>query len=187
MKLYKFDSKELKYVPYPYAKNISRSIKVGAAIISSALLVGLTTLPGKPTYGVEDVYLVNGANEFRETKLVDEIRRLNLPYPHITLAQAKLESGNFTSKIFKESHNLFGMKEAKVRINLAEGTQYSHAYYRNWYESLLDYAFWSATYAYKCKTEEQFYQLLGAQYAEASNYVESLKRIVEEENLKSLF
>lgn len=185
MKLYKFDSKELKYVPYPHAK----VIKFGIFIVISVMLLGLTTSPEKHiyTYSTEDIYLVSGSDEFRESKLVNEIKRLNLPFPHITLAQAKLESGNYTSRIFKESNNLFGMREAKVRINLAEGTQYAHAYYRSWRESLLDYAFWSATYAHKCKNEDQFYQLLDNQYAEASDYVVSLKRIIDEENLKDLF
>jgi uncharacterized FlgJ-related protein len=39
-------------------------------------------------------------------------------------------------KIFVENNNLFGMKEARVRLNLAKGTQYGHAYYDDWKESV---------------------------------------------------
>lgn len=189
MKLYKFDSEKLQYTPYPYVRNFYWGLKLFGFVILSVLFLGVSISPIQRvyTYKTEDIYLVMDPGEFRENVLVEEIDRLNLPFPHITLAQAKLESGNYSSRIFKESHNLFGMREAKVRINLAVGTQYAHAYYRNWRESLLDYAFWSATYAYKCKTEKQFYQLLEAQYAEAPNYVESLKRIIEEERLEELF
>ena len=101
--------------------------------------------------------------------------------------QAKLEAGNFTSKIFNENHNSFGQKEAKVRINLARGTQYGHAYYNSWEESILDYAYWYSTYASKCKTEEQFYQLLDRVYAEDPLYSKKLRAMVEEEELKSKF
>ena len=119
--------------------------------------------------------------------IFNKIKELNLPYPHITLAQAKLETGDYSSKIFRENHNLFGMKEARVRINLAKGTQYNHAYYNNWEESVLDYSFWYASYARKCKTEDELFQLLSAQYAEATYYVQSLKQIIKRENLKSKF
>ena len=67
-------------------------------------------------------------NDFSEDKLIDMLVSLNIKFPHIVLAQAKLESGNYSSKIFKENHNLFGMKEARVRIHTSKGTQFNHAY-----------------------------------------------------------
>ena len=97
------------------------------------------------------------------------------------------ETGHWNSKIFKENHNLFGMKEARVRLNLAEGTQHGHAYYNNWEESVMDYALWYSTYAYKCKTEKQLYKLLDKQYAEADAYVSSLQHIIKINNLKEKF
>ena len=86
-----------------------------------------------------------------------------------------------------ENHNLFGMKEARVRLNLAGGTQYGHAYYKNWEESVMDYALWYSTYAYKCKTEKQLFKLLDKQYAEAPAYVSSLQHIIKINNLKEKF
>jgi len=81
-------------------------------------------------------------NEFSEEKLIGVLTDLNIKFPHIVLAQSKLETGQFKSNIFKENHNLFGMKEAKIRVNLAKGTQYGHAFYNNWIESVYDYAFY---------------------------------------------
>ena len=67
-------------------------------------------------------------NDFSEDKLIDMLISLNIKFPHIVLAQAKLESGNYSSKIFKENHNLFGMKEARVRIHTSKGTQFNLSY-----------------------------------------------------------
>ena len=124
---------------------------------------------------------------FNEPKLIQLIQDLNMKFPYIVLAQAKLETGNFTSKIFRENHNLFGMKQARVRINTARGTQYNHAYYNNWHESVYDYAFYQCRYLSKINTEEEYFQYLGESYAEAPNYVEALKGMIRRENLREIF
>jgi hypothetical protein len=126
-------------------------------------------------------------NDFTEEKLIDLLKTLNIKHPHIVLAQAKLESGHFTSKIFKENHNLFGMKEARVRINTANGTQYNHAYYSNWRESVYDYAFYQCRYLGRINTEEEYFSYLNQNYAESPNYVQSLKTLIEKEKLKDIF
>lgn len=126
-------------------------------------------------------------NEFSEDKLIEMLTDLNIKFPHIVLAQSKLETGQFKSNIFKENHNLFGMKEAKIRVNLAKGTQYGHAFYNNWIESVYDYAFYQSTYLSRIKTEEQYFEYLDQSYAEAENYVEALKVIIESENLEDVF
>lgn len=126
-------------------------------------------------------------NGFNEEKLIQMLKDLNVKFPHIVLAQAKLETGHFKSKIFNENHNLFGMKEARVRIHTAKGTQYNHAYYDNWMESVYDYAFYQATYHSDKKTERQYYRALDKSYAESKNYSDALKEIIKRENLEELF
>ena len=126
-------------------------------------------------------------NSFSRDKLVEELKRLNVKYPHIVMAQAIIESGNFKSRIFKENNNLFGMKEAGVRVNTAVGTQHGHAYYSNWMELMYDYAFNQSRYLGNIKSEQQYFSYLGNSYAEADHYVKTLKTVIERENLKSLF
>jgi uncharacterized FlgJ-related protein len=126
-------------------------------------------------------------NEFTEDKLVQRIKELNFKFPHIVVAQAKLETGNFTSKMFSENNNLFGMKQARQRINTAGGTQHGHAYYDTWLESVYDYAFYSSTYLHKIKNERDYFNYLSQSYAEDPNYITKLKSIIERENLKSKF
>ena len=126
-------------------------------------------------------------NKFTKEKFVGELKRLNIKYPHIVMAQSIIETGHWGSKVFKENHNLFGMKQASVRINTASGTQNNHAYYETWMESIYDYAFYQCRYLGGIKTEGEYYAYLGNSYAEDPNYVKALKSIVEKENLKELF
>lgn len=135
----------------------------------------------------DKLIIINEIYEFSEEKLVQEIKDLNLKFPHIVLAQAKLETKNFTSKIFHENWNLFGMKQAAVRANTAKGTQYGHAYYHSWKESLLDYALYSCRFLGNVKTEQEYYQYLSQYYAEDPEYVNKLKNIINKNNLKTLF
>lgn len=126
-------------------------------------------------------------NQFSQEKLINKLKELNFKFPYIVLAQAKLESGNFTSNIFKENHNLFGLKEAKQRITTSLGTENNHAYYDSYTESILDYAFYQCKYLSGIKTEDQYFQYLSQSYAEDTTYIGKLKSIIQKENLKSLF
>ena len=186
MKLYRYDSKSLQFKKFPISIQAFKALFTAVLIF---LFLGMSTVEIEKQYitDTENVLLIENQNEFNEEKLILKLKELNLPYPHITLAQAKLESGEFSSRIFKENHNLFGMKEARVRVNLAKGTQYGHAYYNDWEESVLDYAFWYSSYARKCKSEEELFHLLDQQYAEANQYVSSLKRIISKQQLEEKF
>lgn len=57
----------------------------------------------------------------------------------VIYAQAWHETGGFKSKIFRENKNLFGMRQAKKRKNLATGELHSHATYRGYKDSIRDY------------------------------------------------
>jgi len=49
----------------------------------------------------------------------------------ILTAQAAHETGNFTSKVFKNNNNLFGMRFPKVRKTTAKKELNGYAYYSN--------------------------------------------------------
>ena len=186
MKLYTFDKETL---TYNKIFQLNRFIKLTLLFTLSIVFLGVSSAPVKKEYitDTEKILIIEEYNLFNEDKLIEEISKLNFKFPHIVLAQAILETGHFESKIFVENSNLFGMKEARVRLNLAKGTQYGHAYYDNWKESVSDYALWYSTFAYKCKSEKQLYKLLNKQYAEANYYPQALKRIIKENNLVEKF
>lgn len=181
--LYKYNKKELRYEPIFQLKYL-RWVVIGIGLMS---FISINTIEVKDYERILQINLEGEKQkQFTEDKLVEKLIELNVKYPHIVLAQAKLESNNYSSRIFMENNNMFGMKEARVRVNLAKGTQYKHAYYNTWQESVLDYAFWAATYGSKCKTEQQYYELLSG-YAEDKGYQAKLKNIIERDNLKSKF
>lgn len=124
---------------------------------------------------------------FTKENLILELKRLNIKFPHIVMAQSMVETGYWKSDIFIENNNLFGMKEARIRVNTALGTNRNHAYYSDWVSSVLDYAFYQSTYLKNLKTEEQYYDYLSRSYAESNHYIESVKAMVKKENLKELF
>lgn len=181
--LYRYNKKELKF---------EKAIHVNSLkwVLLGILLMSFISVNTMEVADYERILKITIEGEkqrqFTEDKLVEKLKELNVKYPHIVLAQAKLESNNYSSHIFIDNNNLFGMKEARVRINLAKGTQYKHAYYNTWQESVLDYAFWMATYGSKCKTEQQYYNLLNG-YAEDPNYQAKLKNMISKNNLKSKF
>jgi len=157
---------------------------IGAAAFVYGRYTNVETL----TEYEKELLLVNlNQEKFSEEKLVELMKQLHIKFPHIVLAQAKTESGHFGSKIFLENHNLFGMKQAQVRVNTAKGTQYGHAYYDNWEQSVYDYAFYQCRYLGAIRSEAEYFAYLQGSYAEDPQYVFKLKRMIEQEQLKSKF
>ena len=123
-------------------------------------------------------------DKFTIDKFKDYLNELNIKNQHIVIAQAMLETNNFNSNIFIENNNLFGMKVATQRPTTNKGENNNHAYYDSWRESVQDYAFYSATYLNKLKSEDEYFAFLSQYYAEDTNYVEKLKTIIRQKNLK---
>lgn len=153
-------------------------LKVAAAGLAVVSLLSINIVEASEYERILEVR-VKG-NEFSEERLRSRLDELNVRFADVAMAQAKLETSGFRSRIFKENHNLFGMKEATMRVNLARGTQYGHAYYNSWEESVLDYAMWCAAYANHCRNNEQFLELLSGYYAEDPDYVSKLKQIMNQ-------
>ena len=199
MKFYCYDSKNLSLKKESVLNNIKRNyifyiifstlISLLSIFLFKLLFIPSISLKEVPSLKskYEKVCIAEVQNNFTEEKFINKIKQLNLNYPHIVYAQAMLESGNFTSKIFKENNNMFGMKQARVRINLAKSTQYNHAYFETWEDCLLDFAFHRATYFSKLKTEQDYYNYLGKYYAEDPSYIGKLKSMVNKYKLKDKF
>jgi hypothetical protein len=119
---------------------------------------------------------------FSEENLIKTLKSKNINKPYIVLAQAKLETANFTSDVFKGNHNLFGMKEAKRRPTTNLGIKRGHAYYDNWESSVEDYGYYQAYQGLaKIKSDEHYYNLLyKLGYAKDPNYILKVKKLAEE-------
>jgi uncharacterized FlgJ-related protein len=185
--IYKFDSNTLEFKRIKLFSLGAKIVISFVTLIAILSFVGLDNNKTKSETEKEMVIIFNKRNEFSRDKLISTLKRLNVKFPYIVYAQAELETGGFTSRVFRENNNLFGMKEAKSRINTASGTQYNHAYYETWMESVYDYAFYSSSYLRKIQSEADYFEYLSQSYAEDSNYVAALKRIIKEKDLKSKF
>lgn len=131
------------------------------------------------------IEIINESNSFDETNLRLMLEGFNIKFIDIVIAQSILETGNYTSDIFIETGNLFGMKPAKLRPYAHYGEHRGHADYKgNWKLSVIDYALWQAREAKFVKTEEQYYFLLSKTYAEDPEYINKLKNIVNKLNQK---
>jgi uncharacterized FlgJ-related protein len=165
-------------------------IKIALACIAISIVTGFAVAPRASIKNLtqeEKIILVREYNEFSKDRLTKKISELNFRFPHIILAQATLESGHFKSDIFLENHNMFGMKEAFQRTNLAKGSNRGHAYYESWQEGVYDYALYYSTYLCTIRTEGEYYEYLKQNYAEDPTYVQRLQEIIKRENLKSKF
>jgi hypothetical protein len=113
-------------------------------------------------------------NLFSKENLARLIYTLKIAHPDIVMAQAIIESGNFKSNIFKENNNLFGMKMPEYRKTTAIGINRGHAVYRNWRESVIDYALWQGKRA-RYSTTNQYLRRLRS-YAADPNYITKIKK-----------
>src|SRR5882672_6857675 len=124
--------------------------------------------------------------EFSPGNLQKYIVEKKIRHPHIVYAQALLETGEFTSTIFKENNNLFGMKYVGDfrykygRPTTAVGSKYGHAVYTHWKKSVDDYILWQQMFK-KTPTEkeDEYFALLRKKYAEDTRYVAVLKTIIK--------
>ena len=182
--IYFYDKQNLQF------KKINRK-KLGITLLGIFALLAFSTsiTPGIQS-NKETITIVEHdtvfTQQFSEENLIRYMKELNIKYPHIVLAQARIESGTYTSNIFKENHNLFGMKKSYQRASTATGIHRGHAEYAHWTHSVIDYALWQNKYLSRARTESEYYEYLGKHYAEADHYIASLKAKVKNEKLEDL-
>jgi len=111
--------------------------------------------------------------------IYNELVKHDIKHPNVVLAQSILETGNFNSYIFKKNNNLFGMKLPNRRETTAIGTHKGYANYNSWGDSVKDYSLYQeAILNGKELSEEQYLNFIGRKYAEETEYIGLLKKII---------
>jgi uncharacterized FlgJ-related protein len=110
--------------------------------------------------------------------VLNYIYEMRIDHPYIVYAQAIKETGTFTSAIFLENHNLFGMKAAYGRATTCIGINRGHAVYLNWKMSIIDYALFQESYM-RNLSEDEYFAKLGKIYAQDKNYERDLRILVK--------
>lgn len=120
-------------------------------------------------------WFINKPEEINDSILYVFLKDNNAWYPEILLKQAKLESGNYTSNVYNNSNNLYGMKKVgKRQTTQLHNTYNGYGCYTNWCESVLDRMLWDVFYFKNEKPTKEEYLKAMSIYAEAENYVELL-------------
>jgi hypothetical protein len=183
-KLFYFDKENCRYEPI---KTRGYILGIGALAVTFSLgWVSNTKTISRIFHKRIDTVMVH-TEKFSEGALVELLMDCNVKYPYIVLAQAKLESGNFTSKIFKQNNNMFGMRKARRRITSSQSEKNTYAYYDSWKECIYDMGMWQNTFVCNVSSEDGYFRILQEKYAEDSTYVSKLRKIIEKEKLRSLF
>lgn len=113
---------------------------------------------------------------FSEQKMISYAKRIGIKYIDVMVAQARLESGNYTSKVFREGRNLFGMKLPERRETTAVGEHRNHAKYTSWVSSVDDYKIWQSNVLAKVQSKKQYLAYIGKNYAEDPKYLKLIQK-----------
>ena len=101
-----------------------------------------------------------------DSNVYREIVANNIYHPDIVLAQAKLETGNYKSKVCTVYNNLFGLRKP-------DGSYYK---FNSWQESVKAYKDWIQN---KYTPPNDYYNFLNSiGYAEDASYISKLKDMV---------
>lgn len=117
-----------------------------------------------------------------DSLLYSMIKDLRIPHAKIVFAQAKIESANYKSELYKSNFNLFGMKFATIRPTITTNEYLGYQKYDNWKESLCDYLIWQFANNVDKLSDEKYLDYLDSVYAEDPNYILKIKKIISSYN-----
>lgn len=102
--------------------------------------------------------------------LLNKLIKYRAPNPYVALAQFKIESGRFTSKLFIENNNPMGMKYPSRRPTTASKVLNGYAYYDTLNDAVLDYILYSLYNTKGTLKDEEYINTVLGNYAEDSSY-----------------
>lgn len=104
--------------------------------------------------------------ELNDNTLFKALKYYNVEEPSIVLAQAKLESANYKSKLYKEKNNLFGLYNSKSQ---------QYFTFEHWTDCIIAY---KNMIQRRRKEGEDYYKFLQRiRYARDKEYIDKLKEI----------
>lgn len=118
-------------------------------------------------------WFINKPEEVDDSILYQFLIDNNAWYPDILLKQAKIESGNYSSNIYKSNNNLYGMRKPYKRSTTQSGINKGYGLYQNWCLSVLDRLLWDYYHFDEKPTKEEYLNKLQF-FAEDSNYISKI-------------
>ena len=112
----------------------------------------------------DTLYVKRTIVPLNEENVLAELKKQKIPHANIVLAQSKIETGQYTSRVCRDNKNLFGIRK---------GNKYKK--YNNWKESITDY---KKLISSRYKGGDYYKFLEDIKYAENPLYTEILKGAV---------
>jgi flagellum-specific peptidoglycan hydrolase FlgJ len=141
-------------------------------------------------YGVLLIAVLKAAQQKTITAPVNKLQyvldTVGILNSKVVICQWVHETGIMKSKVYRENHNPFGMKESSRHWDI--GTLNGHAVYEHfphdgecniicYMDAIYDYRDWQRARGWKGGTDEQYYQfLLDKHYAEDTKYIDKLRK-----------
>ena len=129
------------------------------------------------------LYLNNQAGSFEslelsfsEERMITYAKSIGVKYIDVMVAQSRIETGWYSSKVFLEGANLFGMKLAMRRPTTASGEHRRHARYSDWFRSVQDYKLWQDMVLSKVESKREYINYIGEHYPQNPNYLNLIKK-----------
>jgi len=151
-------------------------------LLTAALFL-FTSIKISPQEKLEQKVIVKQDDNVTKEKLYEQIIKFGIKFPDIVFAQAMIESGELTSKLFRTANNMFGMRFPSVRETTAQGkTNSGYSKYEDWNFGVYDYFLWQDHMLRNRNeiTKSQYLSLLGRVYAKDPNYVSKVKKKVSQ-------
>lgn len=145
------------------------------------LNTGIITKTIKQTIELKTIVYDSTYYYFSKDNLKSYIYKLNIEHPEIVYAQAVIETGHFTSNLFKNHNNLFGMTISSNRITMSNNRYLFYKKFNHWTESVIDYAIYQSTYFRKLSKEE-YLNKLSKIYSYDKKYKKKLIKIIDKDN-----
>ena len=111
------------------------------------------------------IMFAGNAQQLNDSTLMAELIKNDIKHPEIVLAQAKLETGGYTSRLCRQHGNLFGLNSSK-----------GYRKYSHWTESVVAY---KKLIQSKYKGGDYYAFLVKIRYATDKNYISKLKKLVK--------
>jgi hypothetical protein len=123
--------------------------------------------------------VITDTTSFSPENLKLALEQVRVSNPDIVYKQAILETGTFTSAIFIENNNLFGMKHPYVRSTTSLGKNRGHAKYASWFQSVKDMKLFQIFYRPRIEYmhNNNYYNFLDDVYASDKWYTHKLRNI----------
>lgn len=162
-KLIKASVKDMK--PYKRLK-ILFYISVTLNIILSVSLYRVKVKPPRVIVSMQrDTVIKYHDIPLTDSAVLKELVKNKCVLPNVALAQFKIESSHFKSRICLENKNLAGIRTSKSKYVV--GKKYDHCVYKTYRDCIKDYVL----------IQNRYLKKIDGNYAEASGYVDLIKRM----------